>query len=150
MAEGKLVKILLVEDNMDDIMITKKALKEAKLVNELYIARDGQEALDFLQRQGAYQDPATSPKPGLILLDINLPKLDGVEVLTRIKQDPTLRRIPVIMLTVSKRDEDVVKSYDNGCNSFLQKPVEFDAFVQLIKDIGLYWALLNVNPPNDR
>ena len=150
MAERELVKILLVEDNMDDIVITKKALKEAKIVNELYVVRDGQEALDFLQHQGAYQDPATSPKPGLILLDINLPKLSGVEVLARIKQDPNLRRIPVIMLTVSKRDEDVMKSYENGCNSFLQKPVEFDAFVQLVKEVGLYWALLNVSLPNDR
>ena len=141
-----LVTILLVEDNMDDIVITKKALKEAKIINKLYIVRDGQEAVDFLQHEGPYQDPATSPKPGLILLDINLPKLSGVEVLMRIKKDPELKRVPVIMLTASKRDEDVVRSYDSGCNSFVQKPVEFEHFVDLVKQIGLYWGLLNVSP----
>ena len=139
-------KILLVEDNPDDITITKKAMKEAKVANELFVVRDGQEALDFLQHRGAYQDPAASPKPGLILLDINLPKVNGLDVVGQIKRDPDLKRIPVIMLTVSKRDEDIVKSYENGCNSFLQKPVEFDKFVQLIKEIGLYWAVLNVGP----
>ena len=147
LAERAVVKILLVEDNTDDIVITKKALKEAKVVNELYIVQDGQEALDFLQHQRTYQEPATSPRPGLILLDINLPKMNGLEVLTHIKQDRTLRRIPVIMLTASKRDEDVLKSYDNGANSFLQKPVEFDVFVQLVKQIGFYWAIMNVGPP---
>ena len=145
----EMIKILLVEDNPDDITITQKALSEAKVANELYIVRDGQEALDFLQHQGAYRDPASSPKPGLILLDINMPKLNGHEVLARIKGDPGLKRIPVIMLTVSKRDEDVVKSYENGCNSFLQKPVEFDKFVQLIKQVGLYWAVLNIGAPQD-
>lgn len=140
------VKILLVEDNPDDITITQKAMKEAKVANELYVVRDGQEALDFLQHQGTYQNPASSPKPGLILLDINLPKVNGLDVVGQIKQDPDLKRIPVVMLTVSKRDEDIVKSYENGCNSFLQKPVEFDKFVQLIKEIGLYWAVLNVGP----
>ncbi len=148
MPERELVKILLVEDNLDDIMITKKALSEAKIVNELHVVRDGQEALDFLQHRGAHADAAGSPKPGLILLDLNLPKLNGVEVLTRIKHDAQLRRIPVIMLTVSKRDEDIVRSYDNGCNSFIQKPVEFDRFVQLVKDIGLYWGIINVASPN--
>jgi len=145
--EGSLVTILLVEDNLDDVTITKKALKEAKMVNKLYVARDGQEALDFLRHEGAYQDPASSPKPGLMLLDINLPKLSGIEVLGHIKRDPQLRQIPVVMLTVSKRDEDIVKSYDNGCNSFIQKPVEFEHFVELVKQIGLYWGLLNVAPP---
>ena len=145
---GELVTILLVEDNLDDITITKKALKGANIVNKLCVVRDGQEALDFLQHQGAFQDPATSPKPGLILLDINLPKVNGVEVLTHIKNHPALRRIPVVMLTVSKRDEDVIRSYDGGCNSFIQKPVEFERFVDLVKQIGLYWGLLNVGSPN--
>ena len=150
MADGEeLVTILLVEDNLDDITITKKALKEAKLVNRLHVVRDGQEALDFLQHQGQYQDSATSPKPGLILLDINLPKLNGIEVLAYIKQDPGLKRIPVVMLTMSKREEDMVKSYDKGCNSFIQKPVEFERFVELVKEIGLYWGLLNLIPPRD-
>ena len=145
MAERELIKVLLVEDNMHDITITKEALKEARLINEIYIVRDDQEALDFLRHQGGYAaDPTKSPRPGLILLDINLPKMNGVEVLAHIKQDQDLRQIPIIMLTASRREEDVVKSYDNGCNSFLEKPVEFDVFVQLVKEIGLYWAMLNV------
>ena len=142
-----LITILLAEDNLDDIMITKKALAEAKIINTLYVVRDGQEALDFLQRRGQYQDPATSPRPGLIFLDINMPKISGIEVLTHIKQNPELRRIPVVMLTVSKRDEDIVKAYDGGCNSFIQKPVEFDRFVELVKQLGLYWGFLNVMVP---
>ena len=146
MGERDLVKILLVEDDKDNIIITQKALKEAKIINQLFIVRDGQEALDFLQHGGAYKDPLTSPKPGLILLDINLPKLNGLEVLACIKTDPNLKRIPVIMLTVSKRDEDVLKSYDIGANSFLQKPVEFDEFVELVKEVAVYWTLLNVTP----
>ena len=147
-AERGVVKILLVEDSEDDIVITKKALKEAQVVHTLYVVRDGQEALNFLQRQETYQEPATSPRPGLILLDINLPKVNGLEVLTRIKQNHSLRRIPVIMLTSSKQDEDVLKSYDNYCNSFLQKPVQFNAFVQLIKEMELYWVFMNVSPPS--
>ena len=145
---GTLVKILLVEDNLDDVMITKRALKEAKVINELHIVRDGQEAIDFLQHTGSHAEAAKSPRPGLILLDVNLPKLNGIDVLMRIKQDPHLRRIPVIMLTMSKREEDVIKSYDNGCNSFIQKPVEFDRFVRLVQEIGLYWGLLNVEAPD--
>ena len=100
-----------------------------------------------MQRQGQYSELASSPKPGLILLDINLPKRNGVEVLAFIKSQSDLKRIPVVMLTVSKRDEDVVNSYEYGCNSFLQKPVEFDKFVELIKEVGLYWGLLNVALP---
>ncbi len=143
--KGELIKILLAEDNPDDILITKKALKEAQMVNQLYIVRDGEEACAFLKHEGQYQDPATSPRPGLILLDINMPKLNGLEVLRRIKSDPELKRIPVVMLTSSKRDEDVVTGYDSGCNSFLQKPVEFERFVELVKQMGLYWGLLNVH-----
>jgi CheY-like chemotaxis protein len=145
---GELVRILLAEDSLDDIMIMQKALKGAAIINQLYVVRDGQEALDFLQHQGAYQDASVSPRPGLILLDINMPKVTGIEVLKHIKQDPELKRIPVVMLTVSKRDEDVLSSYDNGCNSFLQKPVEFDRFVELVKQIGLYWGLLNIDAPD--
>lgn len=144
----KITKILLVEDNPDDIDITQRALREAKIINKLWIVRDGQEAMDFLRHQEAYQDHATSPKPGLILLDINLPKLNGIEVLKNIKQDPELKRIPVVMLTVSKRDEDIVKSYNLGCNSFIQKPINFEGFVEVIKQISLYWGLLNITSPN--
>jgi len=144
----KIIRILLVEDNPDDIDITKRALKEARIINKLWVVRDGQEALDFLGHQGIYQDPSSSPKPGLILLDINLPKLNGIEVLKIIKRDAELKRIPVVMLTVSKRDEDIVKSYDDGCNSFIQKPVNFENFVEVVKQISLYWGLLNISSPN--
>jgi len=149
MAEShRITRILLVEDTPDDIEITKKALNEAKIINKLWIVRDGQEALDFLQRKGDYQDPSTSPKPGLVLLDINLPKLNGIDVLRIVKEDADLKRIPVVMLTVSKRDEDIVRSYNLGCNSFIQKPVNFENFVEVVKQVSLYWGLLNIVPPN--
>jgi CheY-like chemotaxis protein len=144
----KMTKILLAEDNPDDINITQRALKEAKIINRLWIVRDGQEALDFLYHRGQYEDPASAPRPGVILLDINMPKMSGIEVLKNIKEDPDLKRIPTVMLTVSKRDEDLVRSYNYGCNSFIQKPVEFEKFVEVVKQIGLYWGLLNVASPN--
>jgi len=146
----KIVRILLVEDNPDDIQITQRALKEAKVINRLWIVRDGQEALDFLYHRGNFQDVAKSPKPGLILLDINLPKVNGLDVLKKIKEDSNLKRIPTVVLTVSRRDEDIVRSYNYGCNSFIQKPVEFEKFVEAVKIIGLYWGLLNVDSPNNR
>jgi len=145
----KVIKILLVEDNPDDILITEKAIKVAEILNQLWVARDGQEALDFLRHKGKYKDRANSPRPGLIFLDINLPKIDGIEVLKSIKQDPALKKIPVVMLTMSKRDEDILKSYDSGCNSFIQKPVEFEKFVEIVKQIGLYWGLLNIALPEE-
>jgi CheY-like chemotaxis protein len=145
--DRKLVKVLLVEDNLDDIEITKRALKEARIVNQLFIVRDGNEALEFLFHRGTYQDQTAAPRPGLILLDINLPKVNGFEVLKEIKKDADLRRIPTVMLTMSKRDEDIIKSYDHGCNSFIQKPVEFGKFVETVKQISLYWGLLNVELP---
>ncbi len=147
MQEKITTNILLVEDNPDDIEITKRALKEAKIINNVFVVRDGQEALDFFFHQGDYQEPSKAPIPGLVLLDINMPKVNGVEVLRRIKQDKVLRYIPVVMLTVSRRDEDIVKSYNLGCNSFIQKPVDFDKFVEVVKEINLYWCLLNVAVP---
>ena len=145
---ARIAKILLVEDNPDDIAICQRALKEAKIINKLWIVRDGQEAIDFVTHQGQYKDPSTSPRPGLVLLDINLPKVNGLDVLKTIKEDPKLKKIPVVMLTVSKRDEDIIKGYNRGCNSFIQKPVDFDKFVQIVKKISLYWGLLNVESPN--
>ena len=142
---NKIIDILLVEDNLDDVEITKRALKQAKVINNLHVVRDGQEAIDFLFRQGEYRDKTDLPNPGLILLDINMPRLNGVEVLKRLKENGVLKHIPVIMLTVSKRDEDIVRSYRYGCNSFIQKPVDFDKFVELVKELGLYWGLLNVS-----
>ena len=143
----KLVKILLAEDNLDDIQIIKRAFKEARIINELWVVRDGREALDFLLHEGQYQDISKIPRPGLILLDINMPKLNGFEVLKVIKESSDLKKIPTVVLTVSKRDEDIVRSYDYGCNSYIQKPVEFEKFVTLIQQIGLYWGLLNVEFP---
>jgi CheY-like chemotaxis protein len=145
----RLIKILLVEDNPDDILIIQRALKEARVVNQLWVTRDGQEALDFLQHKGQFQDISTSPKPGLILLDINLPKINGLDVLKEIKEDAEFKRIPTVILTVSRRDEDIAKGYNHGCNSFIQKPVEFEKFVEVVKQIGLYWGLLNVASPNN-
>ncbi len=141
------IKILLVEDNPDDIRITQRAMKEAKIINSLYTVRDGQEALDFLYHKDKYQDIAASPRPELILLDINLPKVNGLDVLKNVKADAGLKTIPIVVLTVSKREEDVVQGYNYGCNSFIQKPVKFDKFVEAVKLIGLYWGLLNVELP---
>jgi len=146
----KLVKLLLVEDNPDDIIIIQRAIKEAKIINKMWVVRDGQEAVDFLKHQGQFQDEAMSPRPGLILLDINIPKINGLDVLNLIKQDSDLKRIPTIILTVSRRDEDIIKGYNYGCNSFVQKPLEFEKFVDVVKQIGLYWGLLNVDSPNNR
>jgi two-component system response regulator len=143
----KLTDILLAEDNPDDIEITKRAFKQAKVLNRLFVVRDGQEAVDFLFHQGEYKDASKAPVPGLILLDINMPKLNGIEVLKKIKSEEALKKIPVIMLTVSRRDEDIVRSYDFGCNSFMQKPVDFDDFVSLVKEIGFYWGMYNVPYP---
>lgn len=113
-------------------------------MNPLDVVRDGQEAIEYLERAGAYEDPHASPRPGLILLDINLPKINGLMVLEHIKRHPDLKRIPVVMLTSSTREQDIVSGYNYGCNSFLQKPVEFERFVELVKQVGLYWGFMNV------
>jgi len=144
MAEA--IDILLVEDNPDDVELTRRALKKGKVANNLYIVRDGEEALDFLFHKGEYADKKKYRIPGLILLDINLPKRNGIEVLQKIKTEPILKRVPVIMLTTSKRDEDIIQSYDLGVNSYIMKPVEFDKFIQTIKNIELYWILTNTPP----
>jgi two-component system, response regulator len=140
------IEILLVEDDPDDIELTQKALVSGNVINNLHIVRDGQEALDFLYRKGDYEDEKTSPRPGLILLDIKLPKVDGTEVLKQIKSDPDLLRIPVVMLTTSKREEDIFKSYSNHANSYIEKPVAFEDFISTIKGIGLYWLITNTMP----
>lgn len=141
------VKILLVEDSHHDIEITQRAFKKGHVKNELFIVRDGEEALDFLYHRGKYQDPERSPRPGMILLDLNLPKVGGIEVLQQIKQDGDLKTIPVIVLTVSRREEDVVRSYDLGVNTYIQKPVEFDNFMRVVSAIHEYWILIATLPP---
>jgi len=138
--KGEAIKILLVEDNLDHVILTKAALKENGVINEIYNVKDGQEALDFMYNRGKYID---APKPGLILLDIKLPKIDGFGVLRQLKNDPKFKSIPVIMLTTSAEKEEIAKGYAEGANSFITKPVKFDEFVQKIKNIHLYWVLTN-------
>ena len=140
--ETALAPILLVEDNPNDIEITRRALEKGQVKNQLTIARDGQEALDILFGGGGQ-----TPLPGLILLDLNLPKVDGREVLSRIKTDPELRRIPVIVLTTSTREEDIVRSYDLGVNTFISKPVRFEDFIKVVTAIQEYWIVIATLPP---
>ena len=142
------VKILLVEDNVQDIEITQRAFAKGRVRNELTVVRDGEEAIDYLYHRGKYQDPATSPRPGMILLDLNLPKVGGLEVLQQIKRDDHLKQIPVIVLTVSQREEDVVRSYDLGVNTYIQKPVEFDNFMRVVNAVHEYWILIATLPPS--
>jgi two-component system, chemotaxis family, response regulator Rcp1 len=139
-------RILLVEDNPNDIEITRRALEKGQVKNELTIARDGQEAIDLLFCHAG----ARASLPGLILLDLNLPRVDGREVLSRIKTDPELRRIPVIVLTTSTREEDVVRSYDLGVNTFISKPVRFEDFIKVVTAIQEYWIVIATLPPASR
>lgn len=135
----KLVPILVADDDLDDCQMIKEALQESRLLNELHFVADGEELLEFLQHRGKYQDREKFPSPGLILLDLNMPKKDGREALREIKSDPALRKIPVIVLTTSKAEEDIFRTYDIGVNSFISKPVAFDALVQIMRDLGRYW-----------
>ena len=148
MSSYEAIEILLVEDNPDDVEITQRALGKIRLANRLHVVRDGEEALKFLRHQGEFEDHAESPRPDLILLDLNLPKVNGKEVLAAIRHDENLATIPVIMLTASSRDEDVVESYRLGTNTFIQKPVEFDKFLHALDVIGEYWMVIAKLPPN--
>ncbi len=142
------MKILLVEDNLQDIEIAHRAFAKGRVRNELIVVRDGQEALDYLYHRGKFQDHATSPRPGMILLDLNLPRVSGMEVLQKIKQDERLKAIPVIVMTVSQREEDIVKSYNLGVNTYIQKPVEFENFMKVVNAIQEYWILIATLPPD--
>lgn len=139
------VEIMMIEDNADDVELTKEALAVGKIKNRLRVLADGREALEYLFGYGRYETPPTH-LPGLILLDLRLPRVDGIEVLKRIKAEPILKRVPVIVLTTSKRDEDIVQSYDLGVNSYIQKPVGFDKFIETVKNLELYWILTNTPP----
>jgi CheY-like chemotaxis protein len=132
------ISILLADDDPDDRMLAQEALEENKLANDLHFVENGEELLDFLYQRGKFT-PETAPRPGLILLDLNMPKKDGREALREIKADPNLRRIPIIVLTTSKTEEDIYKSYDLGVSSFITKPVTFDDLVQVTRQIGKYW-----------
>ena len=124
--------------------MTKRALRGSKMRNSLYIANDGEEALDYMYRRGAYENPKSSPRPDLILLDLNMPKLDGRAVLKQIKSDPELRQIPVIVLSTSSQEEDILRSYDLGVNSYITKPTHMDGFIKAIQEIESYWFNLVV------
>jgi chemotaxis family two-component system response regulator Rcp1 len=140
----RLINILLVEDSAEDITLTREALGEAKVANALHVVRDGEEALAFLQRKGEFAD---KPRPDLILLDLNLPRKDGRQVLTEIKADEELRRIPVIVLTTSSSDEDILAAYDMHVNSYISKPIGVDEFISVVRTIEDYWVGIVTLPP---
>jgi two-component system, response regulator len=140
------VEILLVEDNNDDVDLTLHALRKEKLANHIHVARDGEEALEFLFCNGAHVQRSFERPPKLVLLDLKLPKVDGMEVLRRLKDDPRTRTIPVVILTSSKEERDLVTGYGLGANSYIQKPVDFEQFRETVKSVGLYWLLINQAP----
>jgi len=139
-------EILLVEDSQDDLDMTLRALRKANMANHIEIARDGVEALDFIFCEGAHAARKIENMPKLILLDLKLPKIDGMEVLKRIKGDPRTKMIPVVMLTSSKEQNDVIRSYGLGGNSYIVKPVDFESFAEAVQKLGMYWLLLNQPP----
>ena len=135
----KSITILVAEDDEDDRLLMKEALEENRLANDLHFVVDGEELMDFLLHRGQYSDPEMSPLPSLILLDLNMPRKDGREALKEIKADPNLRRIPIVVLTTSKAEEDILRTYDLGVSSFISKPVVFESMVQIMKMLGTYW-----------
>lgn len=137
------MKVLVVEDNPNDVTIVKRAMRKSEVKCELSFARDGEEALNFLYRKGEFED---APRPDVILLDLNLPKINGLEVLAKIKEDERLRRIPVIVLTISEREEDMVKAYDSGAASYMTKPVDSKDFERLIQTVQEYWRIARIPP----
>ncbi|MES1196369.1 MAG: response regulator [Steroidobacter sp.] len=146
MSDSHIVELLLVEDNPQDLELTLRALRKANLTNSIQIARDGAEALDFIFCEGTHAGRTITNGPKVILLDLKLPKVDGLEVLKRIKGDPRTRTIPVVMLTSSKEQNDVVESYQLGVNSYIVKPVNFESFAAAVSQLGFYWLLLNERP----
>ena len=133
------IVILMAEDDADDRLLVREAFEESRLVNELRFVEDGEELLDYLRGQGRFSDPLSAPRPGLVLLDLNMPRKDGREALREIKEDPDLRRIPVVVMTTSKAEEDIFRSYELGASSFITKPVTFERLVELMKTLGQYW-----------
>ena len=137
--KGKSITILVAEDDEDDRLLMQEALEENRLANDLHFVEDGEELMEYLQQRGKYSDPKSAPRPSLILLDLNMPRKDGREALKEIKADPNLRKIPIVVLTTSKAEEDILRTYDLGVSSFIAKPVVFDSMVQIMKMIGTYW-----------
>jgi CheY-like chemotaxis protein len=148
-ASEKELNILLVDDNEADVKIALRAFKNSALNPNVFVTRDGEEAMMFVRHQGRYQNKEHYPRPGLILLDINMPKKDGFSVLKELKSDPRFNFIPVIMLTSSKNEEDIVKSYRNGAASFIQKPITYDSFIKVVDNFNYYWHILNKLPNPD-
>ena len=138
--------ILLVEDNADDEEFTLRALQRAKVTNPVFVVRDGSEAVDFLLARGQYSDRDSNETPAVVLLDLNLPKLSGIEVLKRIRAEPVTQHVPVVVLTSSSEDEDVISSYQSGANSYVRKPVGFSEFALAVGRLGVYWTLVNEPP----
>jgi CheY-like chemotaxis protein len=146
MAMAKIKRILLAEDNPNDVELTLSALQEYRLSNKVEVVRDGAEALDYIYHRGKYAAENTC-LPCVILLDLKMPRVDGLEVLRQLKSDSALRHIPVVMLTSSREEKDLVLSYDLGVNAFVVKPVDFDQFVSAIRALGMFWAIVNEPPP---
>jgi CheY-like chemotaxis protein len=136
--------VLMAEDNEHDIVATRRAWKKYNIANPLCVVRDGEECLDYLHQRGKYSEPVSAPRPGILLLDIKMPKMDGLAVLKHIREDAGLRRLPVVILTTSKDEEDRIKSYDLGANAYVMKPVGFQNFSEAVSTINLFWALVEL------
>lgn len=145
--EQRTITILIAEDDPDDRLLAQEALQEGRLANDLQFVRDGEELLDYLHRRGEYADKP-APRPGVILLDLNMPRKDGREALTEIKHDPDLRRIPVVVMTTSKAEEDILRTYDLGVSSFIIKPLSFEGLVEVMKTLEHYWFEIVELPPD--
>ena len=145
--QSKPVTILMADDSSDDRFLAREALRESLVVNDLREVEDGEELMDYLCRRGVYADPASSPRPGLILLDLNMPRKSGREALEEIKEDENLRRIPIVVLTTSEDEADIIASYDLGVSSFITKPVTFERLVEIMKAFGKYWIEIVSIPP---
>ena len=136
---GRSIQLLMAEDDPDDRLLARDALAESRLANDLRMVEDGEKLLDYLYHRKRYADPATSPRPDLMLIDLNMPRMDGREAIQEIKADPDLKRIPIVVLTTSRADEDICHSYDLGVSSYISKPVTFEGLVEVMKTIGTYW-----------
>ena len=147
---GEPITILVADDDPDDRLMMEEALEESRLANDLHFVEDGEELMDYLYHRGQYENEDNSPRPKLLLLDLNMPKKDGREALKEIKADPKLRQIPIVVLTTSKAEEDIYRTYDLGVNSFITKPVTFESLVELMKNLGKYWFEIVALPEENK